>query len=152
MTSHQKGSSPWREAPPTPASVPSASGPLSVQGREVALEGEGGKQREVTASQAPPPGSALPAQLQARGHLADFQKKIKYMTGGEPVATDGFWGCPCAVVAEDPPRMQRMGEATPSPPISAHLWPRLGWEPKSHVGIPRSKNPRKSLLKKQPAC
>lgn len=123
-----------------------------MQGREVALEGEGGKQREVTASQAPPPGSALPAQLQARGHLADFQKKIKYMTGGEPVATDGFWGCPCAVVAEDPPRMQRMGEATPSPPISAHLWPRLGWEPKSHVGIPRSKNPRKSLLKKQPAC
>ena len=87
--------------------------------------GEGEKQREVTAFQAPSPGSALPALLQVCGHLADFQKKIKYMTGGEPVTTDGFWDCSCAEVAEDPPRMQRIGEATPSPPVSAHLWP--GW-------------------------
>lgn len=103
MTFHQKGSSPWREAPPNPASIPTASGPLSVGGREVVLWG-GEKQREVTASQAPSPGSALPALLQVRGNLVDFQKKIKYMTGGEPVTTDGFLDCSCVVVAEDPPK------------------------------------------------
>uniref|UniRef100_A0A4W2II11 Phospholipase A2 n=1 Tax=Bos indicus x Bos taurus TaxID=30522 RepID=A0A4W2II11_BOBOX len=47
---------------------------------------------------------ALPALLQVRGNLVDFQKKIKYMTGGEPVTTDGFLDCSCVVVAEDPPK------------------------------------------------
>uniref|UniRef100_A0A8C0A531 Phospholipase A2, membrane associated n=1 Tax=Bos mutus grunniens TaxID=30521 RepID=A0A8C0A531_BOSMU len=35
------------------------------------------------------------ALLRVRGNLVDFQKKIKYMTGGEPVTTDGFLDCSC---------------------------------------------------------
>ena len=53
-------------------------------------------------------------------------------------------------VAEEPPRMQQIGEATPALPLPT-CGPRGPRSWKAPV-IPFAQNPRKSRLKKQPDC
>ena len=87
-----RGTAPGGRHPPPPASLPTASGPLSEVGAR------GGRERqkeELIESQAPSPAAVLPGLLQVHGGLADFWKMVKFTTGKEPVISYGFYGCHC---------------------------------------------------------
>ena len=55
-------------------------------------------------SQAPSPGSFLPALLQVRGALWDFATMIKHTTGKTALLSYGAYGCYCGLRGRGAPK------------------------------------------------
>ena len=96
-----RGTAPGGRHPPPPASLPTASGPLS----EVGARGGRERQREeLIGSQAPSPAAVLPGLLQVHGGLLNFRKMIKFTTGKEPATSYSLYGCYCGIRGRGTPK------------------------------------------------